>query len=553
MSHGMRPVLDTIDRTETDARHFRLRPPAPPRYAIPVPPGTEAVALAVSRTRFLLGAATNWLAFAATLAVAFLLTPFLLAHLGKPRYDVWCVVEAVLAYFTLLDMGVAACLVRAVAGRKATEDADGLNRMASSCLALFVAAGGVAVVVGLPVLVGMGGVLSEKADGDPGVLPFMLLMLANVAAGLPLSVFPSVLDGLEKYTAKSVVRIVALVARTGGMVYAVLAFGGLFPLAVVYTVVSLAEHAALAVLCRRFLPELRFRWRLIDRATLKQVKTYSVDAFLAMLAGRITVQTGAVLIGLLLPTGQVTFFATASRLVEYAKALLRTVTATLTPNVSALQARGDTAAVRRLFLTATRWMLYLAVPMQAGLLLFGKPFLARWVGAEFIDGSFPAVVLLGCTLAVGVAQSAASRILYGLGRLRWFARAAIGEAVLNVLLMAALIGPLGVAGVSIAVAVPNLLFCGVVIALTARELGVSAGAYFAEWVKPLLANVLPVAVWLTLGEPAADYLAILTAVAAGLVPYAAAVGMGEFGQKLLAKVRGGVRHVPGDPRVSARG
>ena len=119
--------------------------------------------------------------------------------------------------------------------------------------------------------------------------------------------------------------------------------------------------------------------------------------------------------------------------------------------------------------------------------------------------------------------------------------------------MAVLIGPLGVVGVSIAVAVPNLLFCGVVIALTARELGVSAGAYFTEWVKPMLANVLPVAVWLTLGEPTADYLAILAVAAAGLVPYAAAVGLGEFGRKLLAKVRSGVRHVPGEPRVSTRG
>jgi O-antigen/teichoic acid export membrane protein len=489
----------------------------------------------VSRVRFLLGAATNWLAFAATLAVAFFLTPFLLAHLGKPRYDVWCVVEAVLAYFTLLDMGVAACLVRAVAGRKAKADADGLNRMASSCLALFVAAGGVALLVGVPVLFGMSGTLAEKADGDPGVLPFMLLMLANVAAGLPLGVFPSILDGLEKYTAKSVVRIAALGVRTVGMVYVVHTYGGLFPLAVVYTVVSLVEHAALAVLCRWFLPTLRFRPRYVDRATLKQVKTYSVDAFLAMLAGRITVQTGAVLIGLLLPTGQVTFFATASRLVEYAKALLRTVTATLTPNVSALEARGDTAAVRRLFLNATRWMLYLAVPIQIGLVLFGKPFLARWVGVEFVGGSFPAVALLGGTLAVGVAQSAASRILYGLGKLRWFARLAIAESVVNLLLTGVLIGPLGVAGVSIAVAVPNLIFCVAVVVLTARELGVSVRAYFAGWVKPLAASVIPLAVWLTLGEPAADYTDVAVAVVAGLVPYAVAVGLSEWGWKRLSR------------------
>jgi O-antigen/teichoic acid export membrane protein len=308
----------------------------------------------------------------------------------------------------------------------------------------------------------------------------------------------------------------------------VLTFGGLFPLAVVYTVVTVAEHAALALLCWRFLPGLRFRLRLVDRVTLKQVRTYSVDAFLAMLSGRITVQTGAVLIGLLLPAGGVTFFATASRLVEYAKSMLRTVTATLTPNVSALEARGDHAAVRRLFLTATRWMLYLALPIQAGLVLFGKPFLARWVGAEFVDGSFPAVVLLSTTLAVGVAQSAASRILYGLGRLKWFARAAIGEAVLNLLLTAVLIGQFGVTGVAAAVAVPNLLFCSAVIWLTAKELGVTAGAYFGVWLKPLAAGVVPLAIWLLLGEPAAEYPAIAATVSAGLVPFAGAVAAAEW-------------------------
>ena len=151
-----------------------------------------------SRTAFLLGAATNWLAFTAVLLVAFFLTPFLIDRLGTARYDVWCVVESVLAYFTLLDMGVAACLVRYVARHHATSDRDGLNRLASSCLALFTLAGLIALVVGVPVLIALSGTLTAKADGDPGVLPFMLLMLANLAATLPLSVFPSILDGLER-------------------------------------------------------------------------------------------------------------------------------------------------------------------------------------------------------------------------------------------------------------------------------------------------------------------------------------------------------------------
>ncbi|MGL6097193.1 MAG: oligosaccharide flippase family protein, partial [Fimbriiglobus sp.] len=414
-----------------------------------------------SRRSLLLAAGTNWLAFAAVLAVGFFLAPYLIRTLGKPRYDVWCVVEAVLAYFTLLDMGVAACLVRYVARYQATDDVTGLNRVASASLAVYLAAGGVVAVVGLPVLFALGPTLEAKTPDPADVLPFMVLMLANMAVTLPLSVFPSVLDGLHRYPEKSAVRVVFLAVRTAAIV--AVAADGLWPLAVAYTVVNLAEHAALAALCWRFLPGLRFRRGLVDRPMLKQVAGYSGDAFLAMLAGRITVQTGAIVIGLMMPAGAATYYVTAGRLVEYAKTLLRQITATLTPGVSAMEARGDMAGIRSLFLTATRWVLYIVLPVNLGLWLFGRPFLARWVGPDFVDGSFPAAAILATTVSVGVAQSVASRILYGVGRLRLFARLALVEAGLNLLLTVVLIGPYGVAGVAVAVAVPNLLFCAAVL------------------------------------------------------------------------------------------
>ena len=84
------------------------------------------------------------------LAVAFALTPYLVRALGPARYDVWCVAEAVLAYFTLLDLGVAPCLVRSVARHHATHDPDEVNRIASTSFAVYLAAGAVAGLVGAP-------------------------------------------------------------------------------------------------------------------------------------------------------------------------------------------------------------------------------------------------------------------------------------------------------------------------------------------------------------------------------------------------------------------
>src|SRR5213080_2106400 len=98
----------------------------------------------------LLGAATNWAAFAAALAVGFFLAPYLIRSLGDARYGVWCVVESILAYFTLFDLGIAACLVRFVAKHHATGERADLNRIVSASLGLFLfAAAGVLLVGGV--------------------------------------------------------------------------------------------------------------------------------------------------------------------------------------------------------------------------------------------------------------------------------------------------------------------------------------------------------------------------------------------------------------------
>ena len=95
-----------------------------------------------------IGATTNWAAFAAALAVGFFLAPYLVRGLGDARYGVWCVVESILAYFTLFDLGIAACLVRFVAKHHATGDRADLNRVVSASLGLFLLAACGVLVLG---------------------------------------------------------------------------------------------------------------------------------------------------------------------------------------------------------------------------------------------------------------------------------------------------------------------------------------------------------------------------------------------------------------------
>jgi O-antigen/teichoic acid export membrane protein len=475
------------------------------------------------------GALTNWLVFVATLVVAFFLAPYLLRRLGEARYGVWCMVEALLAYFTLLDLGIAACLVRYVARCRALSDHQELNRYAAAAFWLYSAAGGLVLMVSLPLALGLAPFLEKRLDQTDHVMPFLLVMLTQFAITLPLSVFPTLLDGLQRFGRKSAVRLIALALRVSGMVVVMETTPGLTGLAVVLSVSQIIEHGAMWWVVRRDLPGLSLSWRLVDRATLREVRGYSRDAFLAMVAGRLSGQSGPIVSGLFLSAAAAAHYTLAYRLIDMGKNLLRAATTTLTPAISQREAVNDNEGLRRLFLEASRAVLYVALPIHGGLWFFGHAFLHRWLGSSSIaDASYPVAVILSLTLTLGVAQSVAARVLYGLGQLRGFARLALLEGGVVVVLGMVATPLWHLTGLALAVAVPNVLFCLWTITAACRHTQTSGMEYWRRscW-RPLTTVVIPATIWWAAGPVSATWCDLFTTAALGLIPYALVVLMCE--------------------------
>src|SRR5947209_18160540 len=96
---------------------------------------------AAAKPRILVNAAVSWLGFAVQLVIAFFLAPILVHGLGDERNGIWSLVESILAYLMLFDLGVASSVVRYVARFETTRDWDKLNRIFSTSILIFGAAG----------------------------------------------------------------------------------------------------------------------------------------------------------------------------------------------------------------------------------------------------------------------------------------------------------------------------------------------------------------------------------------------------------------------------
>ena len=76
------------------------------------------------RRRVMVGTASNYAGQIIAFASLFFLTPFILRHLGAATYGLWVLVSSIVAYGSVLDLGVWGAIIKYVAEYRARGEAD---------------------------------------------------------------------------------------------------------------------------------------------------------------------------------------------------------------------------------------------------------------------------------------------------------------------------------------------------------------------------------------------------------------------------------------------
>lgn len=475
------------------------------------------------RRHVLTNAVASWLSFAATVVVTFFMSPVLVHALGDRDYGVWALVESVLAYLTLFDLGIGAAVVRYVARFHETQEMGNLNRIFSTSLAIFATLGMMALAVTMALAFGWARPLAVPAELAELTRWLLVLLGLNLAVGLPLGVYDSLLCGLGQYPLRTTIQLGILACRTATFLWILRNEYGLLEIGLAITAFGVLQNIVMVIAAHWSLPNLRFSPHFVDRHTFYTIRSYSLWAFVTMIAGRISFSTAAIVIGAVLTPEHITYFAIASRLTEYCKNAVRAATAVLTPAVSTLEATQDFDAIRHIFIAGSRYVVWFILPIQLGLICLGYCFLSLWMDRRIAEASYVPLLVLSLPLTLTLSQSITGRIFYGMGRLRWFAWMTISEALANLLISLVLVRYLGIVGVAIGTAIPNVAFNLALIFYACRVLDVPIGAYMrGAFLAPLAAATGPLITWCTwrilAGEPS-DWPHLLVVGSTGLLIY----------------------------------
>jgi len=116
----------------------------------------------------------------------------------------------------------------------------------------------------------------------------------------------------------------------------------------------------------------------------------------------------------------------------------------------------------------------------------------------------------------------AAKVIYGTGNLRFFAIVMVLEAIANLILSALLAQPMGILGVALGTALPNLVSSFIIIVSVCRMLEIPPGAYFcAAWLKPLVLGMALGLFWMLIVSiiPISSWPRFILVGLLGTVPY----------------------------------
>ena len=446
---------------------------------------------------------SNWLVTVVTVLAVYLLTPYTIHKLGDDGYGTWNLINSITGYLGLLVLGVPMASVRYFAQHVARGDVAKLNQAIGSCTALYLVLGGLALVLG----VGMYAFFTLTYHIPPALHAdarwAFFLMVLFVSVGFIALLPNGILAAHDDFVPRNVVRLWGVVLRLVLTLVLLALRASLMLLAVVQLVCLVFDFALCWLLVRRRYPATRFRLADFDWTAARGIFAFSLYVLVLNAGARLSFETDSMVIGGFMNVGSIPYFTVANSFIIYLMEFLVAIASVVMPMATRLQTQGKKAELQEIFLKWSKIALSLTLGAGLFLIVLGPRFIAWWVDPSFERPAGQVLQILMVSYLVFLPmRGVALPMLMGLGKAGLPTIGFLVAGVLNLGLSILLVRPLGLAGVALGTAIPNVLFAVMIFLHACRELEVSALGFMRYVVPRAVLGALPVLallLWFKLG------------------------------------------------------
>jgi O-antigen/teichoic acid export membrane protein len=430
-----------------------------------------------TRPRLLRSALYNSSAWAATVLLAVLFTPYIVRKLTVEGYGIYALLTSLTGYYAFLDLGLGQSLIKFVPQHKAANDYEALDRSINTVICIQIMAGGLAsgflIAFADPILRRLAIPLGSWASAKAGLIACAIGFFFSMLSGT----MKSLLMGLQRYDITSKIGVARDVVVNAGLV-TVLFFGGRLKAAIYATVfLTVIFFAFYSLAARRNLPQWRMSFA-VDKELFWRLFNFGLFVFISTLAQSFSVYFMRFLLSAIAGPSAVTYYTVPFMIIIGFGGFLSTSIAVLLPFSAEMAARGNRESLQDVYLRAAKYNVVLGLPVLALMGIFSRPILSVWMGTVFAEHAWLSMQLLCFASLVSSLGAIPAVMAFGLG----YSRLVAGFSLVAMALAAGMAIPLihraGVAGAALAVAIASLVWIVFSFYAAARHLSVDFTTHF---------------------------------------------------------------------------
>ncbi len=430
----------------------------------------------------------------ANIAVAFYMMPFLIHSLGDRWYGMWTLVATFMGYYGYLDFGLSISVQRFIARAIGKEDQEEVNKTVSTALFLFIIIGIIVLIISL-IIAAMSPIFFSDSEEISIFRIVMVVMGLNVAITFMMAPVNGLMTGNLRYDIATGINMGKLAIRTALIIYFIMLGYSIIALACITLLADVGGNLVKIIIAKKIFKGIEVKRKLYSADLLKSLFGYGGKTFVNQLADLMRFGLDHLVIAAFINLSAVTLYNIASQLVYYFRSFIGSLTGVLTPVYARYQAAEDSEMIYKTYYFTSKIAALISVLTGGAAIIFGRDFILIWMGRDYIE-AYRLLTLLIVPTVLFVAQSPANSVIYGLGAVGILAKVSIIEAITNVVLSVALVGPLGLIGIALGTAIPLVFFSIFLLFLAIRLVGGNLSTYVRS-VGPvfIVAITLQVIAW----------------------------------------------------------
>ena len=377
----------------------------------------------------------SYLNIALQVIIGFLYVPILLHFIGKSEYGLYQLMGSLIAYFSIMDFGLSAAVIRFYAKYRALKDSIGMENILAISVRGYGAVTILALAVGficygfLDVIFAGSMTVSEVSEAKQ----IFLLLLLNIVITLSTMVFRSVINAHERFLFLKGMETIQLVLQPILVVLVLQGYPSAFSVAAVQTVLNLVLSVARVYYCIHDL-HVKIHFHYWNHELFSEFKKLALSVFVVTLIDQVFWKTNQIILGIISGTTAVAVYSIASLIYMNYMALSTAISGVYLPHVTGMVAKREPVnKLSELFIQIGRWQYYLLALVATGFIIFGKQFIVLWAGPGFED-SYIITLLIILPFTVDLIQNIGLAIMQAMNCYEFRARIYFFTGVLNLVM-----------------------------------------------------------------------------------------------------------------------